>query len=82
MKGRLVYYVIKVLEVIGDKVKAEWYSFKDEKKLFVKLEPKWMVNKETILSKVDPPMLVGRRERILFKQVFRFLVGSEYEVEK
>lgn len=82
MKGRPIYYVIKVLEVVGDKVEAEWFSFKDEKKLFVKLEAKWMVNKETILSKVNAPVLVGRRERILFKEVFRFLVGREFEVEK
>lgn len=82
IKKRIVYYVVKVLDVIGDKVQGEWYAFKDEAKLFIKLEAKWNVNKEGLLRRVENPILVGRRGRILFKDVFRFIVGRDFSPEK
>ena len=82
IKKKVVYYVVKVLDVIGDKVRAEWYAFKDEAKLFIKLQAEWNLNKEGLLRRVENPVLVGRRERILFQDVYRFILGRDYIPEK
>ena len=77
--NRVVYYVVKIIDIKDDKCIGEWYSFKDSKKLFVQLDAHWEVYKESLLSKVDEPCEVGRRQRLLFKDVYKFLFGTEFE---
>lgn len=79
VKNRVLYYVVKIIDIKDDKCVGEWYSFKDSTKLFVKLDAHWEVYKESLLSKVEEPCEVGRRRRILFKDVYKFLFGTEFE---
>ena len=77
--NRVMYYVVKILDINNDKAKCEWFSFRDQNKLFVKLEAKWEILTSTLLREVGNPKEVGRRKRILFRDVYRFLVGRDFE---
>ena len=79
--NRVMYYVVKIIALQqDDKALCEWYTFKDKEKLFVKIAANWEVYKEGLLRKVEKPTEVGRRKRVLFQDVYKFLVGSNFEL--
>lgn len=80
--NRTLYYVVKILDVLEDSYNCEWYYLKNEEKLFVKLDANWVLFKESVLTLLDKPVEIdaGRRGRLLFKDVYKFLVGKEFEM--
>ena len=78
--NRIVYYIVKLVEMgTENAAKCEWYTFRDESKLFVKLEAHWDVQKQNLIQKLEKPILVGRRGKMLFKEVYKFLISHDYE---
>ena len=80
--NKVFYYVVKVIEILDeDTCKCDWYEFKGREKLFVKLNASWNVGSCDFLSKLDNPVVIGgakRKQKILFSDVFKFLMGEDY----
>ena len=73
------YYVVKVLEVLSDNsYKCQWYELRNEKKLFVKLNAKWNVQKKKLICFTEIPTVISskRNGKILFLNLYKFLTGT------
>ena len=59
----MLYYVVEISEVDEDMCQCTWYEFKDNHKLFVKLNVQWPVSKKSLMCFVDPPVVAGSERR-------------------
>ena len=76
------YYILEVLEVLSDNsYKCQWYELRNEKKLFVKLNAKWNVQKKKLICFIETPSVIGskRSGKILFLNLYKFLTGKDYQ---
>ena len=79
--SKIFSYVVKVVEDLGDhRFTCEWYELNLPKLTFSQKNAKWPVKEDSLLYGVDPPTVYGegRRARIIFPKVYKFLTGKEF----
>ena len=81
--NRTFYYIVKVVEIVEDNFVCEWYELDRSKVSFCQKTAKWGVKEESLLCMIDPPEIFGegRRKRIIFLKVYKFLTGKDYSEE-
>ena len=82
--NRTFYYIVKVVEIVEeDNFVCEWYELDRSKVSFHQKTAKWGMKVESLLCMIDPPEIFGkgRRKRIIFLKVYKFLMGKDYSEE-
>lgn len=75
-KKKVIYFVVNLLEQVDDLYKCDWYELDRKKIAFKRLNAQWNVDEASLLRKIAPPILYGRRKNVMFVDVFRFLTGT------
>ena len=83
-KNKLLFYVIKVKEISNEMCLCSWFTYKDKKRLFVKMNANWEADVHSMLTFIEPPETVGskRRGKLLFREVYEFLTRSKYSLQE